>query len=325
MIKNFINNIKFWYSNARPYSAPITLLCWLLIYTYSIYSGGNALYGIIAYLGIAVVHLATNLSDDYFDYKRLMANGEFTNNEKSIKCRYLRNGEATIDDLRNVILIMLLFAAVTGLILFWVSGWGVTFFALCTLPIALFYSKLSSRGLGDLAVILAYGPLMYGGVYYVMTGSFSVDVFFLSISSGIFVNTILYAHMLMDYDSDVESGKTTLCTRLKTKDNALNGLLAFYIVGYFFIAYFGIRTSNYLYFLTFLTIPMVFDLYNSLKMYNQNPKSIPEIRPWHYPLEGWEDKLNSGSAPFFFRFLYTRNITTFYMLLACIATIVKKY
>ncbi len=325
MIKNFINNIKFWYNNARPYSAPITLLCWLLIFVYSLKQGGNAILGIIAYLGIAVVHLATNLSDDYFDYKRLAANGEFTNNEKTIKCKYLRNGQATIKDLRNVIIIMLSFAAVIGLFLFLVSGWGVAIFALCTLPIALFYSKLSSRGLGDLAVILAYGPLMYGGVYYVMTGNFSSDVLFLSISSGIFVNTILYAHMLMDYDSDVESGKTTLCTRLKTKNNALKGLLAFYITGYIFIAYFGIRTSNYYYFLTLLTIPLVFDLYNSLKMYNENPKSIPQIYPWHHPLEGWKDKLNSGSAPFFFRFLYTRNITTYYMLLACIATIVTKY
>ncbi|MBR6301630.1 prenyltransferase [bacterium] len=323
MIKNFINNIKFWYSNARPYSAPITLLCWLLIFVYSLKQGGNAILGIIAYLGIAVVHLATNLSDDYFDYKRLAANGEFTNNEKTIKCKYLRNGQATIQDLRNVIIIMLSFAAVIGLFLFFAAGWGVAIFALCTLPIALFYSKLSSRGLGDLAVILAYGPLMYGGVYYVMTGRFSPDVLFLSISSGIFVNTILYAHMLMDYDSDVESGKTTLCTRLKTKDNALEGLLAFYITGYIFIAYFGIRTSNYYYFLTFLTIPLVFDLYNSLKMYNENPKSIPKIYPWHYPLEDWEDKLNSGSAPFFFRFLYTRNISTYYMLLACLATFLK--
>ena len=320
-MENFIDKTIFWYNNARPYSAPITLLCWALIFVYALIHGGNALLGLIAYIGIAVVHLATNLSDDYFDYKRLMANGEFTNNEKSIKCKYLRNGQATIEELKNVIIIMLSFAAFLGFILFLASGPGVIFFALCALPITLFYSKLSSRGLGDLAVILAYGPLMYGGVYYVMTGNFSANVFVLSISSGIFVNTILYAHMLMDYDSDVESGKVTLCTRLKTKDNALNGLLAFYIIGYFFAAYFGIRTSNGFYFLTFLTIPLVFDLYNSLKMYNENPQSIPEIRPWHEPLEHWEDKLKSGSAPFFFRFLYTRNITIYYMLLACLALV----
>ena len=218
---------------------------------------------------------------------------------------------------------MLSTAAVIGAILFFISGPGVFVFALCALPIALFYSELSSKGWGDLAVILAYGPLMYGGVYYVMTKTFSTEVFILSVASGIFVNTILYAHMLMDYDSDIESGKVTLCTKLKTKDNALNGLLCFYVIAYIFIGYFGLRSQNYCYFLTYLTIPLVIDLYNSLKMYNKNPNSIPEIHPWHQPLENWEDKLNSGSAPFFFRFLYARNITTYYMLLACLAMVIK--
>lgn len=319
MIKNFFNKIKFWYSNARPYSAPITLLCWLLIFVYSLENGGSPVLGILAYAGIALVHLATNLSDDYFDYKRLLKNGNFTNNEKTIKCKYLRNNEATITDLKNVIAIMLSTAAVIGLVLYLYSGFGVVFYALAALPIAVFYSKLSSRGLGDLAVILAYGPLMYGGVYYVMTQETSINVFILSIASGIFVNTILYTHMLMDYDSDVQSGKTTLCTRLKTKNNALWGLICFYIIGYISIGIFGIKTDNYYYFLTYLTIPMVFDLYNSVKMYNNNPKSIPTIYPWHYPLDDWENKKNLENAPFFFRFMYARNITTYYMLLACIA------
>ena len=321
MIKIFLNKIKFWYNNSRPYSAPITLLCWLLIFVYSLKQGGNLILGILAYLGIALVHLATNLSDDYFDYIRLMNNGEFTNNEKAIKCKYLRNGEATISDLRNVIIIMLLISAFIGMILFFLSGAWVLLFAILALPIAVFYSKFSSRGFGDLAVILTYGPLMYGGVYYVMTKSFSADVFIFSIASGIFVNTILYTHMLMDYDSDVESGKTTLCTRLKTKNNALKGLLCFYIIGYISIFIFALKTANFFYLLTFLTIPLVLDLYSALKMYNKNPTSIPKICPWHYPLDDWENKKNNENAPFFFRFMYARNISTYYMLLGCLAII----
>ena len=322
MIKNFFKNIKFWYNNARPYSVPITLLCWLLIFTYSLKQGGVAILGIAAYFGIALVHLATNLSDDYFDYKRLIKNGEFTNNEKIIKCKYLRSGEATIDDLKNVIIILLSTSALIGFILFILTGWGVILFALLALPIAIFYSKLSSRGLGDLAVILAYGPLMYGGVYYVMTTSFSIDVFILSTAAGIFVNTILYAHMLMDYDSDIESGKTTLCTRLKTKNNALKGLMVLYFMGYISGGIFGVLTRNYYYLLTLLTLPMVIDLHNTLAMYNKNPKSIPNVHFWHYPLDNWKEKKTHENAPFFFRFMYARNISTYFMLLGCVASII---
>ena len=156
-----IENIKFWLKNSRPYSIPITFLSWLAIFVYSLSHGGNAIYGIIAYFGIAVVHLATNLADDYFDYKRLCANPFMLDSTKNCKCKYLKDGCASIDDLKNVIIIMLLIAALPGLILFFTSGWFVIIFALIGLCIALFYSELSSRGLGDLAVIIAYGPLMF--------------------------------------------------------------------------------------------------------------------------------------------------------------------
>ena len=315
MIKKSINKIKFWYTNSRPYTVPITAMCWLVAFLYSASVGGNILYGIIAYIGIAVLHLATNLSDDYFDYKRLK---DFTNNEKTIKCAYLRNGSATIEQLRNVIIIMILTAALVGVILFMLSGWKITLFALAALPIVLFYSKLSSKGLGDIAVIFAYGPLMFEGVCYVMTGRLSIDIFILSVACGLVVNSILYTHMLMDFDSDVNSNKITLCTRLKTKNNALIGLMFFYIFAFLFMYILFIRTANSLYILTFLIIPFIIDLYNSLKLYNIEPKSIPEKLPFGVPAKIIE---NSQNAPFFSRFIYSINISTIFMLLACLAII----
>lgn len=323
MMKKIIEKIKFWYKNSRPYTIPITFLSWLVIYVYSIKQGGNPIAGIISYIGIALVHLATNLSDDYFDYKRLCVDGKFINNEKTSKCKYLKDGLATVDELRNVIIIMLSIAAFTGAILFFLSGWYVILFAVAVLPIALLYSKLSSNGLGDGAVILAYGPLMYEGVYYTMTGKLSWEVLILSVASSIFVNTILYAHMLMDYDSDVASQKVTLCTRLNSKENALKGLNFFYIIGYIFVATIAVLSHNYFYFLSFLTLPLVLDLYNSLKQYINNSSSLPKIYPWHYPLDNWEYIKTTNTAPFFFRFFYARNISTFFMLLTCFAILLK--
>lgn len=312
------SKIKFWYGNSRPYTVPITAMCWFVAFMYSFCDGGNPFWGLIAYFGIAILHLATNLSDDYFDYKRL---GDFTNNEKSIKCKYLRNGSATINELRNVIAVMLAFSALMGAILFFVSGWKVVLFAFAALPVVLFYSKLSSRGFGDAAVIFAYGPLMFEGVYYVMTGAWSWNLFILSLGCGLFVNSILYTHMLMDFDSDFQSGKTTLCTHLKTKDKALNGLMVFYILAFLFMLLLIFRTQNSVYLLTFLTLPMILDLYKSLKEYNENPESVPKSCPFLVSKKVFED---SKSAPFFTRFLYSINISTSFMLLACLAIVLCK-
>jgi len=320
---SIIDTVKFWINNARPYSIPMTFLSWLVIFCYSAKHGGNVICGIIAFIGVLLVHLSTNLSDDYFDYKRLSCDEKFLNSSKEIKCRYLRNGQATAKDLRNVIIFMLSFAGVCGGILFFLSGWYVILFALAVLPIALFYSQLSSRGLGDLAVILAYGPLMYEGVYYVMTKQVSVDVLFLSLGCSMFINTVLYAHMLMDFDEDVCSSKRTLCTIFKTKKKALEFMSVFYIIGYSFIICLAFRTGNFFYLLSLLTIPLVVELFGLMELYNEDKTAVPYAQPWHYPLENWEHVKQTPDAPFFLRFMFARNITTWFMLSICFAMMIS--
>lgn len=315
--------IKFWINNARPYSIPMTILSWLAAFSYSAKQGGNVICGLIALIGILLVHLATNLCDDYFDYKRLSCDKEFLNNSKEIKCRYLRNGQATINDLKNVIILMLFIASICAGILFIFSGWYVILFALAILPIAIFYSQLSGKGFGDLAVILAYGPIMYEGIYYVMTGKLSLDILILSISCSMFINTVLYAHMLMDFDEDVCSSKRTLCTIFKTKQNALKFMSFFYIIGYFSITALAVKTNNYFYLLSLLTIPLVFDLFNLLSIYNKNKDILPTVEPWHYPLENWDSIKQTPNASFFLRFMFARNITTWFMLSVCFSLMIS--
>ena len=318
-----LDTVRFWINNARPYSVPMTFLSWLVIFCYSAKQGGNILCGIIALIGISLVHLATNLSDDYFDYKRLSCDEKFLNNSKEIKCAYLRNGQSSISDLRNVIILMLFLASICGAILFFLSGWYVILFALAVLPIALLYSQFSSKGFGDVAVILAYGPLMFEGGYYVMTKHLSTDVLILSFACAMFVNVVLYAHMLMDFDEDVCSSKRTLCTLLKTKKKALKFMSVFYITGYILITMLALKTANYYYLLTLFTIPLVIELFGLLKLYNEDKNVLPHAQPWHYPLENWEHVKQTPNASFFLRFMFTRNISTWFMLLICFSLMIS--
>ena len=124
-----------------------------------------------------------------------------------------------------------------------------------------------------------------------------------------------------DYDGNKNANKTTLCLKLGSKQKALNLLLIFYAFSYILLIPFAIKTNNYLYFITYITIPLVFDLYRMLKMYNQDRTSIPTIRFWHNPLENWDKIKNTYNAPFYLRFFFARNISTYFMLLTCIAII----
>lgn len=316
-----LENIKFWLKCARPYSIPITIFSWTVIFIYSLKMGGNALLGLIALIGIVLVHLATNLSDDYFDYRILSKDEKIFDAAKNCKCAYLKNNQATIKDLRNTIITMLGIAGAIGAILFFLSGKYVALLAIIGGTIAITYPLFSSNGLGEIAVITAYGPLLFEGVYYVMTKNFSLEALFLSFACALITNTILYAHMLMDFDQDECSHKTTLCRLLKTKTNALNFLLVFYILSFVILGYLACETGNYMYFLPFVTIPMIIELYIHLKSYNNDKTTMPQIYPWHKPLDNWHQILKSGDAPFYFRFLYARNIMVLFMLLISIAII----
>ncbi len=268
-----------------------------------------------------MAHLATNLIDDYVDYKVLSKDENFVKAGRDCKCEYLRCGQATTKDLRNTIITMLAIAALTGLILLFMSGPAVIYLAIIGLLVALLYPKFSMNGLGELLVIIAYGPLLFEGVYYVMTKNFSLQVFILSIACVMFVNSVLYAHMLMDFDGDKKTNKKTLCLLLKTKQNALNFISIFYTLSYLLIIYTIYTSKNYLYILTFITIPMVIELYKSLKIYNENSTIIPKNPFWNYPLDNWKNIVGTYNESFYLRFYMVRNITTYFMLFIAIAII----
>jgi len=322
MVK-FVDRIIFWFKNSRPYTVPITFLSWLVIFVYSLKYGGNLLSGLIAYFGIAIVHLVTNLADDYFDYIRLSKDQNFINSAKDSKCRYLKQGLATLGELKIVIILMLLIAALIGLYLFINSGFLVGIFALAGLIIALFYSKFSSKGLGDFAVILAYGPFMYEGVYYVMTEELSYEVLILSLACGIFVDSILFASMILDYDEDYNSGKMTFCTRLNSKKYSLLALFMLYILGFVLIGYFSYINHNFYCLFSLVILPLIFSLMNSLCLYNEDKTFLPEIRFWYYPLENWHKLKSDVCAPYFLRFFFARNISVWFLLIVSIAIYIK--
>ena len=321
---NLFKKISFWLNCARVYSLPITVLNWVVIFIYAIKEEGNIILGILALIGMSLVHMATNLIDDYFDYKILIKDEKFLNSAQNCKCLYLKNNQATVKELKYAIITFLAVAGIIGIVLFFLSGYYVALLAFIGLLVAVFYQKSSISGIGELAVFIAYGPLLYEGTYYVMKREFSFDVLILSVACVFITITVLYAHMLMDFDGDKSSHKTTLCTKLKNKTLALNLLLVFYGLGFLSIAIFAIITNNYFYLLTFSTLPLIIDLYRSLQDFNNDKSNLPKIKFWHYPLDNWDKIKNSTDAPFYFRFFYVRNILIWFLLLVCVGIIIQK-
>jgi 1,4-dihydroxy-2-naphthoate octaprenyltransferase len=74
--------------------------------------------------------------------------------------------------------------------------------------------RLSYRGLGELAVALAYGPLVVCGSYFVQTGFLSAPLLHASGAFGLLVAAFLWINEFPDYLADKSAGKNNLVVRL---------------------------------------------------------------------------------------------------------------
>ncbi len=285
-----IKKILFWLENSRIFSLPMTLLSWLVIFVYSFKEGGNILNGIVALIGITFAHLATNLFDDYIDYKKL------TENSQKCKCAYIKEGKATLKDVLNVVLIYCTFACLAGFFLFIRCGLPVIVLAFIGGIITLIYAKLSQNGLSELAVGIAFGPLLFEGVYFVMCGGFSFVVLILSLAVVMFTVGLLYVHTILDFEGDMCAHKKTLVCRIGNKSKALKGIFVVYGLGYFFTAILAFMLKNYFILVTFLLFPFVFDIYRSLQSF----------------------VCGGDTKEFYYRLLKPRNLMVYYSLLICI-------
>lgn len=282
-----IKKILFWLECSRIFSLPMTLLSWLVIFIYSLKNGGNILNGIVALLGISFAHLATNLFDDFVDYKKL------TDNSQKCKCDYLKEGKTTLKEVLNVVLIYCALASLTGLFLFIRCGMPVIVLALIGGIITLIYAKLSQKGFSEIAVGIAFGPLLFEGVYFVMCKEFSFVVLILSLAVVMFTVGLLYVHTILDFEGDVCAHKKTLVYRIGDKEKASKGVFVVYGLAYLFTLILAVMLKNYFILLTFLLLPLVFDIYNSLKTF----------------------VCGDETEEFYFRLFKPRNLMVYYSLL----------
>lgn len=74
--------------------------------------------------------------------------------------------------------------------------------------------KLAYRGLGELDVVICYGPLIALSAYLIQAHQLSWQVFWLSMPLGIIVAAFLWVNQFPDYQADKAHGKRNLAVRL---------------------------------------------------------------------------------------------------------------
>lgn len=102
--------------------------------------------------------------------------------------------------------------------------------------------KLAYRGLGELDVVLIYGPAIATATYLLMSGRFDTDAVWASLPLGVFIAAFLWVNEFPDYAADRGAGKLNLVARLG-KRRASRALPLIYLMGIILLAHAIARDS----------------------------------------------------------------------------------
>jgi 1,4-dihydroxy-2-naphthoate octaprenyltransferase len=190
---------------------------------------------LLVFLGSLMVHLLTNLANDYFDH--LVGTDA---NQAIGGSRVIQEGKIAPGTMFRVIVgLSILAFAIAFIIIFG--------FKLYLLAIPIFFAAFSSyfyvappirygyHGLGELFVGINMGPIMVVGTYWVIAGHPDWIPLFISVPVGLMVASILYYQSLPDMKTDEAARKYTLAVRLGRK-GAFWGLIFFFMLIYLSIS-----------------------------------------------------------------------------------------
>jgi 1,4-dihydroxy-2-naphthoate octaprenyltransferase len=208
----------------------------------------------------------------------------------------------------------LIYFAVTGLLalacgiyLLLVSGGDGVVWLLIGLGafFVLFYTwPLKYIAMGELAVLIVWGPLMIGGGYYVLTGQWVWNVVWASLPYVLGVTTVIFGKHIDKLTIDKAKKIHTLPVLIGEKA-ARYAVLTMMILPYLLVIYLiVVKYFTPVLLLVFVAVPTF------LKMYPQFLKPKPEQRP-----EGFPD--GQGGWPLYFApqgFVNNRAFGTWFML-----------
>lgn len=204
----------------RPWSTPISVVPVLMGAAMAVVYGGAPVYGgrlALTLIAVWMAHGVSNMLSDVADYRAgldrvpLPVSGS------------LARGWLTE---RQTFVLAMIFTLVSGLAGAWLaalSGPVALAVAAGGFALALAYTGLKRIALGDLAVFVAFGPMIALGTWAVFTGGFSWLPFAWLSPFGLVVIAVLHANNWRDIASDRALGITTMAGMLGDR-----GSLAYY-------------------------------------------------------------------------------------------------
>lgn len=226
----------------------------------------DPLYFFLAFVGAALIQVGLTILNDAHDYHAgtdQSATGE--KNPYSGGSGVFVDGVLTVREALRGVAAMYLVAVAIGFYLVWKTGLGLLGIGLTGVAISVLYSippfRLAYRGLGEVAMLAGYGPVITAGAHFVQTSTVTAESVLVGLVPGTLMFCMIILNEIPDREEDLAAGKMNLVARVGPR-TGLSVFLAATILLYGGIAAGVLLDTFPLYSLVaLLTAPVTFRAY----------------------------------------------------------------
>jgi len=208
-----MSRLNIWWEASRPKTlpaaaAPVIMGTAMAFHDDYVYLPA----AIAALLAALLIQIGTNLANDYFDF----AKGA-DNHERLGPTRATQAGLVAPETMKRAFIVAFSLAFVIGLFLIYRGGWPILLIGIASILFGILYTggpyPLGYNGLGDIFVLIFFGPVAVGGTYFVQSLQLNHVVLLAGLAPGLISMAILTVNNLRDIHTDANAGKRTLVVR----------------------------------------------------------------------------------------------------------------
>lgn len=270
------SKLKEFFMCTRPHSYPASIAPVLFGATYAL--GYEIKFSILKFilflLACLLIQAATNLFNEYYDYKHGLDKIDSEGISGSIVKGNLSSREVMVGAL-----VLYVLAFILGLILTFMTSLYVLLVGLVCMLAGYFYTggkyPIAYSPFGEVVSGFFMGTIIIALSFYFQTGYVNADIIVVSIPLFIMIGAILLANNIRDLDNDKESGRRTYAI-LVGRNNAIKTMAISFIVVYLLNVLFIVtKNASWWNLLVFVTIPLAIKIIKGFSVNNDKKTMAP--------------------------------------------------
>ena len=270
------NKLKEFFMCTRPHSYPASIAPVLFGATYAL--GYEIKFSILKFilflLACLLIQAATNLFNEYYDYKHGLDKVDSEGISGSIVKGNLSPKEVMVGAL-----VLYALAFVLGLILTFMTSIYVLVVGLVCMLAGYFYTggkyPIAYSPFGEVVSGFFMGTIIIALSYYFQTKYVNADIIVVSLPLFIMIGAILLANNIRDLDNDKESGRRTYAI-LVGRNNSIKTMAGSFIIVYLLnILFIVTKYVSWWNLLVFVTIPLAIKIIKGFSLNNHKKTMAP--------------------------------------------------